>query len=66
MDLKAISRQIQSFLYRIEDMLAPIENRWLIFIIAVVFLILLKSAGLHGAATLVALVYIMFFLTIKL
>jgi hypothetical protein len=65
-DLKAISRQIQSFLYRIEDMLAPIENRWLIFIIAVVFLILLKAVGLHGAATLVALVYIMFFLTIKL
>lgn len=66
MDIKTISRKIQSVIYKIEDILAPIENRWLIFIISIVFLTLLKALGLHGAATLVALVYIMFFLTIKL
>jgi len=66
MDLKKVSSKIQSACDWARDALEPLENRWFVFILTVGLMLLLKAGGAHGLALLVALIYIMYFVTIKL
>jgi hypothetical protein len=65
MDLKSIVGKVQYGFDWLQDSLAPLENRWLIFIIAVGAMLLSKAGGAHGLALLVAMIYIMYFVTLK-
>jgi hypothetical protein len=63
-DLKNISSKIQSAFDWLRDGLEPIEHRWFVFLAACFLIILFKAAGASGLALLVALFYIMFFVTL--
>ena len=66
MDLKTFSNKIQSACDWASDALGPLENRWFVFILTVGLMLLLKAGGAHGLALLIALIYIMYFVTLKL
>ena len=66
MDLKNIVSKVQFGFDWLQDALAPLENRWLIFLTACFLIILFQAAGAKGLALLVALFYIMYFVTMKL
>ena len=66
MDLKTFSNKIQSAFDWASDGLEPLENRWFVFILTVGLMLLLKAGGAHGLALLIALIYIMYFVTLKL
>jgi hypothetical protein len=65
MDIKNIVSKVQHGFDWLQDVLEPIENRWVIFIIAVGLMLLVKAGGAHGLALLIALIYIMYFVTLK-
>jgi hypothetical protein len=65
MDLRSISEKIQYGFEWLKDSLEPIEHRWMVFIIAVIMIILFKAAGAAGMSLLIALVYIMYFVSLK-
>jgi hypothetical protein len=65
MDLKTIFTKLQSAFDWLSDALEPIENRWLIFIVTVVIMLLAKAGGASGLTLLIALIYVMYFVTLK-
>ena len=66
MDLKSIAGKMQYGFDWLQDALAPIENRWMIFLVTCFLIILFQAAGAKGLALLIALFYIMYFITFKL
>jgi hypothetical protein len=64
MTAKDIGEKIQSGFDWARDVLKPIENRWLIFLVSVFVLLLARALGAHGLSTIIALVYIMYFVTL--
>ena len=65
MTAKQIGSNIQAGFDWMRDLLEPIENRWLIFAICIMILIVMRALGAHGLSTLLALVYVMYFVTLK-
>jgi len=65
-DLKNITSKVQFVFDWLQDALAPIENRWVVFLVACFLIILFQAAGAKGLALLIALFYIMYFITFKL
>jgi hypothetical protein len=65
MDLNKIIANINLFFEWIKFELEAVELRWLWFLISVFFLIIFKSVGLSGLALLIALIYIMFYVTFR-
>lgn len=65
MDLKNISHRVQTAFDWARDALEPLENRWLVFILTVGLMLLFKAGGAHGLTLLIALIYIMYFVTLK-
>jgi len=65
MDLKKVSSKIQSAFDWASDALESLENRWFVLILTVGFILLLKAGGAHGLALLIALIYIMYFVTLR-
>lgn len=63
MTAKDISKKIQSGFNWVCDVLEPIENRWLVFMISVFAILVTKAAGAQGLSNLIALIYIMFWVT---
>lgn len=47
-----------------QDCLSAVENRWLIFLLSVAVLVILRALGAQGLSTLLALIYIMHFVTL--
>jgi len=66
MNTKYIISKIQSGFDWIKNSLEPIENRWLVFILTCFFMVLMQSVGANGLSLLIALFYIMYFVTLKL
>lgn len=66
MDLKPFWQKIQSLFDHGESVFDGIEARWLVFLVTVFFIILFMAAGATGVAMLIALVYVMYFVTLKL
>ena len=66
MDLKSFLRKVQSMFDWIESLFDSIEVRWLVFLVTVFFIILFMAAGATGLAMLISLIYIMYFITLKL
>jgi hypothetical protein len=66
MDIKNIVSKVQFGFDWLQDMLEPVENRWAFFLVACFLIILFQAAGAKGLALLVALFYIMYFVTMKL
>jgi hypothetical protein len=65
MDLKSFFYKLQSAFDWAKEALEPLENRWLVFIITCILIILSKAAGAAGLSLLIALFYIMFFITLR-
>jgi hypothetical protein len=63
MKAKDIGEKIQSGFDWICDALEPIENRWLVFMVSVFAILITKAAGAQGLSNLIALIYIMFWIT---
>ena len=63
---REVGAKIQSAFDWIADALSEVENRWLVFIAAVLLLLVLRALGAQGLSTMLALVYIMYFVTIRL
>ena len=64
MTAKDIGEKIQGGFDWARDVLRPVENRWLIFIMSVFALLMARGLGAHGLSTIFALVYIMYFVTL--
>jgi hypothetical protein len=64
MTAKDIGDKIQGGFDWVRDVLRPVENRWLIFLVSVFVLLLARGLGAHGLGTIIALVYIMYFVTL--
>ena len=47
-----------------QDCLSAVENRWLIFLLSVAVLVILRALGAQGLSTLLALIYVMYFVTL--
>ncbi len=65
MDIKNIVSKVQFGFDWLQDALEPIEHRWVVFLIACILIILFKAAGAPGLALLIALFYIMYFVTLN-
>lgn len=65
MDLKNVSTKIQFAFDWLSDALEPVEHKWLVFLGTCFLIILFKAAGASGLALLIALFYIMYFITFK-
>lgn len=61
-----IGRRIQDLFDWCKDCLSAVENRWLVFVAAVMLFALLRALAASGLATFLALIYIMYFVTIAL
>jgi hypothetical protein len=59
-----IGNRIQGLFDWCRDCVAAVETRWLIFLVSVAVLVLMRALGAHGLSTLLALVYIMYFVTL--
>jgi hypothetical protein len=66
MDMKNIVSKVQFGFDWLQDALESIENRWVVFLVACFLIILFQAAGAKGLALLIALFYIMYFVTMKL
>ena len=65
MDLRKIVANINLFFEWIRFELEAVEVRWLWFLIIVFFIIIFKAVGLSGISLLLALIYIMFYVTFR-
>jgi len=63
MKAKIIGEKIQNGIDWFCDLVAPIENRWLTFGLAVFAVLVTKAAGASGLSSLIAMIYIMFWVT---
>jgi len=59
-----IGRHVQGAFDWVRTALQPVETRWLIFVVSVFALLLARGLGAHGLSTIIALVYIMYFVTL--
>lgn len=66
MDVKKIFSKVQYGFDWLQDALEPTENRWIIFLVTCFLIILFQAVGAKGLALLIALFYIMYFVTMKL
>jgi len=60
---KDIGNKIQAVITWFTDMVEPIENRWFTLGVAVFAVLVTKAAGAHGLSNMIALIYIMFWVT---
>lgn len=65
MDLRKIVANINLFFEWIRFELEAVEVRWLWFLIFVFFIIIFKAGGSSGFSLLLALIYIMFYVTFR-
>jgi hypothetical protein len=65
MDLKKTVAKINLFFEWIKLELEFVEVRWIWFLITVFFIVIFKAAGASGLALLLALIYIMFYVTFR-
>ena len=63
---RAVGERIQSLFDGAADALAAIESRWLVFSLAVIVFTVMRALGAQGLSTFLALVYIMYFVTLRL
>jgi hypothetical protein len=65
MKAKDIGIRIQSVFDWISELLSPVESRWITLSITVFMYLILRAAGAHGVAEIVALIYIMYWVTLR-
>ena len=65
MDAKRIGQTIQGVFDWIREVLTPVENRWITLSVVVFMYLVLRAAGAHGVAELIALIYIMYWVTLR-
>ena len=57
-------QRIQALFDWAQDCVSAVENRWLIFLLSVGVLVIMRALGAQGLSTLLALIYIMYFVTL--
>lgn len=65
MKSQQIGRAIQSAFDSVREILEPIENRWITLSVTVFMYLILRAAGAHGVAEIIAVVYIMYWVTLR-
>ena len=60
-----VGNKIQGLFDWIKLVLEPVENRWIILCITVFMYILLRAVGGHGIAEILAMIYIMYWVTLR-
>jgi len=65
MDAKRVGQTIQDVFDWIRDVLTPVENRWITLSVVVFMYLILRAAGAHGVAEIIALIYIMYWVTLR-
>jgi len=65
MDAKRIGQKIQGVFDWIREVLTPVENRWITLSVVVFMYLILRAAGAHGVAEIIALFYIMYWVTLR-
>jgi len=65
MKVRAIGQRVQSAFDWLRELLAPIENRWITLSMTVIVFLLLRAVGAHGVANIIALIYIMYWVTLR-
>jgi hypothetical protein len=65
MDLRKTVAKINLFFEWVKFELEFVEVRWLWFLVTVFFVVIFKAAGASGLALLLALIYIMFYVTFR-
>jgi hypothetical protein len=62
---RRIGERLQGIFDWCEQCLCSVETRWLVFLSAVVVLVAMRAIGAHGLSTLLALIYVMYFVTLE-
>ena len=65
MNAQSIGRRIQVGFDFLKDMMTPVENRWITLSVTVFIFLVLRAAGAQGVAEIIALVYIMYWVTLR-
>ena len=65
MNAQSIGRRIQAGFDFLKDMMTPVENRWITLSVTVFIFLVLRAAGAQGVAEIIALVYIMYWVTLR-
>jgi len=65
MDAKRVGQTVQDVFDWIRDVLTPVENRWITLSVVVFMYLILRAAGAHGVAEIIALIYIMYWVTLR-
>jgi hypothetical protein len=58
--------KLQKIFDKIGESVTALESRWFIFLSTTVIIMLCKAVGLHGLATLIGILYVMYFVTFLL
>jgi hypothetical protein len=62
---REIGERIQAGFDFVKSVLEPIENRWITLGVTVSVLLLLRAVGAHGVSEIIALIYIMYWVTLR-
>ena len=62
---RQIGERIQDAFDWIRDVVTPVENRWIILTATVVIFLLMRALGAQGLSEILALIYIMYFVTLR-
>jgi hypothetical protein len=60
-----IGQRIQDAFDWMKEVVAPVENRWIILTATVLVFLLMRALGAQGLAEILAFVYIMYFVTLR-
>jgi hypothetical protein len=60
-----IGQRIQDAFDWMRDVVTPVENRWIILTVTVGAFLLIRALGAQGLSEIVALVYIMYWVTLR-
>lgn len=60
-----ITVRVQWLFDWLANWLAPVENRWLIFVMFCGIMIFLRAGGMHGLAEMIGMMYVMYCVTLR-
>lgn len=65
MNPQGAGEKLQEILAGVQNFLKPVDTRWVVFLTMATVILIAKAVTLHGLADLLALLYIMYWVTFK-
>lgn len=65
MTARQIGKKIQWAFEWVQDLVQPIENRWIVMTTVVLLFLVMKALGVYGLADIITVIYIMYWVTFR-